>query len=128
MPVRIAFVLLAVIPLVFVTWIGAAPASEAQAEDADVIRPSGTAALSQTRRGAAATSVGNVALFAGGEAGTSSVVDVYDAGSGEWTTRRFPAARSGSSGARSGSLAFLVRDAPAAVSNYDASSLPTFAD
>jgi hypothetical protein len=128
MSVRIAFVLLAAITIVSPTWMGAAPVPETQAPDADVARPSATATLSQARRGPAATSVGNVALFAGGETGTSSLVDVYDASSGAWTTKRFPITRSGSASARSGSLAFLVRDAPEAVSTYDAGSLPTLAD
>src|SRR4051812_21536917 len=45
-----------------------------------------TASLSQARSALAATTVGNLALFAGGYNGTQSDrVDIYNATSGNWT-------------------------------------------
>ena len=58
-----------------------------------------TAQLSQGRAMLAATSVGNLAMFAGGAQTTpaypSSTVDVYDVATGEWSTAQLSVARLG---------------------------------
>jgi hypothetical protein len=54
-----------------------------------------TASLSQARHGLAATSVGSLALFAGGwgQGGASDAVDLYDASTGQWRTAVLSQAR-----------------------------------
>ncbi len=58
-----------------------------------------TAQLSQGRAFLAATSVGSLAMFAGGAQTTpaypSSTVDVYDVATGEWSTAQLSVARLG---------------------------------
>lgn len=100
----------------------------AQREVGEILRPSGAMSLSHGRGAPAATSLGNFALFAGGGVTTSSIVDMYDASTGSWTTTRFPVARSGSTGAQSGSVALLVRDDGGALSVFDLEDRPTIAD
>src|SRR5205823_1567599 len=77
-----------------------------------------TAALSQGRRQLAATSVGNVALFAGGLASAtvgrrtsnvpSDAVDLYDASSGRWSTATLSQPRYLSTAATAGHFALFA--------------------
>ena len=69
-----------------------------------------TANLSQGRSNIAATSVGNLAIFAGGNHFQvySDVVDFYDADSGAWTTGSLSVARTSVAGASVGDLAFFA--------------------
>jgi hypothetical protein len=73
-----------------------------------------TAKLSKGRGLLAALSVGNVALFAGGEYddrhGThaSNVVDVYDAKTGQWSTTTLAQARAGVAGTAVGDTAIFA--------------------
>jgi hypothetical protein len=55
-----------------------------------------TAQLSLARTQLAATSVGKVAIFAGGAdtSGQSNVVDLYDSGTGRWSTAQLSQQRS----------------------------------
>jgi hypothetical protein len=89
-----------------------------------------TQALSQARLGPVAVSVGDLALFAGGEvAGTpSAVVDVYDDASGMWSTAKpLSVARTALAATRVGHLALFAGGADslstetAVVDIYDAS-------
>jgi hypothetical protein len=52
-----------------------------------------TAQLSVARKLLAATSVGNVAFFAGGYYGPSNAVDLYNSASGTWSTAQLSVAR-----------------------------------
>ena len=72
-----------------------------------------TAILSQGRSNIAATSVGDVAIFAGGTRhplsnGYSDVVDFYDADSGAWTAGSLSVARTDAAAASIGDLAFIA--------------------
>ena len=69
-----------------------------------------TASLSQGRSNIAATSVGNLAIFAGGSRrfGYSDVVDFYNADSEAWTTGSLSIARTDAAAASVGDLAFFA--------------------
>ncbi len=71
-----------------------------------------TAQLSQARAYIAATSVGTVALFAGGGgiAGLvfSAVVDIYDSGTGRWSTAQLSQARAQFSATSIGTVALFA--------------------
>ena len=69
-----------------------------------------TATLSQARGYLAATTVGNMALFAGGysASGYSSVVDIYNSVTGQWSTASLSQARDRLSAATVGSLALFA--------------------
>ena len=69
-----------------------------------------TATLSEGRSGMGATSVGNLAIFAGGSGpyAYSDVVDFYDADSGAWTAGSLSVARTSVAGASVGDLAFFA--------------------
>ncbi len=73
------------------------PESGRRSNDFELAAPMGswsTATLSQARFGPAATSVGNLAIFAGGAYGSyasgSSAVDIYNAATGRWSTSTLP--------------------------------------
>jgi len=69
-----------------------------------------TATLSEARRDLAATSVGNLALFAGGSgwSGYSDVVDVFNADTGSWSTATLSQARSCLAATTVGNLALFA--------------------
>ncbi len=68
-----------------------------------------TAQLSQARSGLAATSVGTVAIFAGGLGkGFSNVVDLYDSGTGRWSTAQLSLARGYLSATSVGTVAIFA--------------------
>src|SRR5207247_79171 len=70
-----------------------------------------TANLSQARLRPAATSVGGLALFAGGATGgvqPSDVVDIYDSSTGQWSTARLSHPRAAAAAASAGLLAFFA--------------------
>src|SRR3954466_5568130 len=69
-----------------------------------------TATLSQAREDLAATSVGNLVIFAGGATGTgsSAVVDIYDDSTHLWTTAMLSQARGGLTATSVGTKAFFA--------------------
>jgi hypothetical protein len=69
-----------------------------------------TAQLSQARWDPSATSVGTVAIFAGGWAsrGFSNVVDLYDSGTGRWSTAQLSQARQSLSATSVGTVAMFA--------------------
>jgi hypothetical protein len=72
-----------------------------------------TARLSVARYSLAATSVGNVAVFAGGQTrdtydGRSDVVDFYNSETGTWTTAQLSVGRSYLAATSVGNVAFFA--------------------
>jgi hypothetical protein len=67
-----------------------------------------TARLSVAREYLAAASVGNVALFAGGQRSYSAVVDVYNGTTGAWSTAQLSVARSGLAATSVGNVAVFA--------------------
>jgi hypothetical protein len=74
-----------------------------------------TAALSQAREGLAATSVGNLAFFAGGDfpisgepRGVSNVVDIYNSTTNTWSTAAMSQARTDLAATTAGNEAFFA--------------------
>src|SRR5206468_3798820 len=70
-----------------------------------------TASLSQARMGLAATSLGHLAFFAGGQTAPtgpySDVVDIYDASTNQWSTTTLSQARTGIAATTLGDLAIF---------------------
>ena len=69
-----------------------------------------TSQLSAARSGIAATTIGDLAIFAGGQnaGGDTSTVDVYDAQTGAWTTWQMPKAYTGLAATSAGTKVFLA--------------------